>query len=120
MTTRPVARPSTLSLGEFREPPPREDLQNTNFLNYPAWLPVPFSHFRFSATAIVTSDTDMGEGGGTRVPDLLIVFDIGRNIDVRDKIYTISGQGKPPDFVLEIASKTTADNVEEAKRAGYV
>lgn len=119
MTAKPIARAVDPLQDEYPEPPPREDMQNTNFLNYPAWLPALFSHYGFSATMIITSETPMGERGDTHVPDLLIAFDIDRNVVIRDKIYTISGQGKPPDFVLEIASKTTADNDEDAKRADY-
>ncbi len=119
MTTKPIVWSADPIPDEYPEPPPREDMQNTNFLNYPAWLPALLSHFGFADAMLITSETPMGERGDTRVPDLLVAFDVDHNVVMRDKIYAISDQGKPPDFVLEIASKTTADNDEDVKRAAY-
>ena len=44
---------------------------------------------------------------GVKFPDLLIAFDVDPAAYYRRNAYVISEQGKPPDFVLEIASRST-------------
>ena len=41
---------------------------------------------------------------GILVPDLLIAFDVDRDAIIQQRGYAISEWGKPPEFVLEIAS----------------
>ena len=54
-----------------------------------------------------------------RRPDLLIAFNVSPE-DYRDSNgYVISEQGKPPDFVLEVASASTADVDTGIKREDY-
>ena len=45
---------------------------------------------------------------GSRYPDLLVSFNADPEAYYRSNGYIISEQGKPPDFVLEIASPSTA------------
>ncbi len=54
---------------------------------------------------------------GVRYPDLLIAFNVNPAAYRRSNAYIISEQGKPPDFVLEIASRRTgrADAVDKRK-----
>lgn len=55
-------------------------------------------------------------------PDLLVSFGLGIPPDVIEDIangYTISEVGKPPEFVLEVASETTARRDETVKRDIY-
>ena len=54
-----------------------------------------------------------------RYPDLLIAFDVDPAAYAASNGYIISEQGKPPDFVLEVASRSTADTDTGAKRADY-
>ena len=54
-----------------------------------------------------------------RVPDLLIAFGVDPVAYRRRNGYVISEQGKPPDFVLEVASPSTADTDVGAKRNDY-
>ena len=42
-----------------------------------------------------------------RRPDLLIAFDVDPQAYEANNGYVISEQGKPPDFVLEVASQST-------------
>ena len=42
-----------------------------------------------------------------RKPDLIVTFDCDRDLLIRQKGYSILAQGKPPDFVLEVASEST-------------
>ena len=54
-----------------------------------------------------------------RVPDLYIAFDVDAAAYYARNAYVIAEQGKPPDFVLEIASPTTADQDVGPKRDDY-
>ena len=54
-----------------------------------------------------------------RRPDLLIVFNISPGDYAASNGYIISEQGKPPDFVLEVASESTAEVDTGAKRDDY-
>ncbi|MCY4652213.1 MAG: Uma2 family endonuclease [Dehalococcoidia bacterium] len=54
-----------------------------------------------------------------RNPDLAIAFNVDRDAFRRSNGYIISEQGKPPDFVLEIASLSTAHIDVGQKREDY-
>ena len=54
-----------------------------------------------------------------RYPDLLVAFDVDPEAYVASNGYIISEQGKPPDFVLEVASASTANTDIGAKRDDY-
>ena len=55
-----------------------------------------------------------------RVPDLLIAFDVDPELYTANNSYIISEQGKPPDFVLEVASQGTWRRDRWAKREDYL
>ena len=52
-------------------------------------------------------------------PDLLIVFNANPALYRQDNSYVISRQGKPPDLVMEIASRRTGETDVEDKSAKY-
>ena len=54
-----------------------------------------------------------------RRPDLLIAFNVSLQTYRANNGYVISEQGKPPDFVMEVASPSTADTDTGAKRLDY-
>ena len=56
---------------------------------------------------------------GVLIPDLLVAFHVDPAAGVAQWGYAINERGKSPDFVLEVASKTTARNDETNKRRGY-
>ena len=56
---------------------------------------------------------------GVRYPDLLIAFNVDPAAYRRSNAYVISEQGKPPDFVLEIASRRTGREDVIGKRNDY-
>ena len=56
---------------------------------------------------------------GSRYPDLLVSFDADPAAYYRSNGYIISEQGKPPDFVLEIASASTGRIDVTDKRNDY-
>ena len=56
---------------------------------------------------------------GSRYPDLLVSFNADPEAYYRSNGYIISEQGKPPDFVLEITSPSTAHSDVNEKRDDY-
>ena len=52
-------------------------------------------------------------------PDCIVAFGVDPNAITDRNGYVISEVGKPPEFVLEIASETTASRDETIKREGY-
>ena len=56
---------------------------------------------------------------GVRYPDLLIAFNVNPAAYRQSNAYIISEQGKPPDFVLEIASRRTGHTDVVDKRKDY-
>ncbi len=55
---------------------------------------------------------------GRRIPDLMVAFNTSPEMYARDNGYIISNQGKPPDFVLEVASRSTG-SVDLAEKREY-
>ena len=108
------------------DPPEHQDDQMTNFRHLAA---TGGAHYlaRFLGnreTTVVDGDhyitsaptTDMT---GLHYPDLLVAFNIDAAAYYRHNSYIISEQGKPPDFVLEVASRATGRNDVREKRAAY-
>ena len=56
---------------------------------------------------------------GVKFPDLLIAFDVDPTSYYSRNAYVISEQGKPPDFVMEIASRRTGREDTGEKREVY-
>ncbi len=54
-----------------------------------------------------------------RVPDLLVAFDVDPEIYAANNGYVASEQGKPPDFIIEVASPSTAAADLNEKRDYY-
>ena len=54
-----------------------------------------------------------------RRPDLLVAFEVDPVLYVASNGYIVSEHGKPPDFVLEVASESTADIDVGDKREDY-
>ena len=54
-----------------------------------------------------------------RYPDLLVAFDVDPDAYEASNGYIVSEQGKPPDFVLEVASASTAQRDLNVKRDYY-
>ena len=77
-------------------------------------------------TTLVTADRYIVQGpvpttrdAIRRYPDLLIAFDVDPDAYVERNGYIISEQGKPPDFVLEVASASTGAMDVGPKRDDY-
>ena len=81
-------------------------------------------HLGHPETTIVKSELYLalgrrGSGAEYRIPDLLIAFDADPELYEDNNGYVVSEQGKPPDFVLEIASPRTRGEDNTHKRDFY-
>ncbi len=98
-------------------------MQNWIHLALPAHHAALVRHFGNPETTIVTSEPAVGwnlsQRTGLLYPDLLIAFDVNRAESFGRLGYSLDDQGKPPDFVLEVGSPTTALNDYTSKRDGY-
>ena len=107
----------------FPDFPPRDDMQNSLHLDRPAHQAAILRHFGDSGATIVLSEIPVrqspGQQAGHRIPDLLIAFDVDFPLAVEQNGYSIRDQGKPPDFVLEIASVSTGVEDYTGKRDDY-
>ena len=124
MTTRPAAPPpGAAKIIQFPDPPPEEMTGYYSISNnsYPESLR---AHFGNPETTVITSEvaaalipTENYEG--VRYPDLLIAFNVDPQASEARLGYLIPEQGKPPDFVLEVASRSTGRQDETVKRDDY-
>ena len=126
MTTKPSrpSRPRAAPAKTFPVFPPRYDMQNPIYLADPAHQAAVRRHLGSPETTIVLGEVPIGprttrRRRGLLIPDLLIAFNINRAGVIASRGYSIEEQGKPPDFVLEIASISTRRNDYETKRVGY-
>ena len=108
------------------DPPPREPDEMTQYdhlfkTGSSHYLAL---HFGSPETTLVEADRWMishpGENKSrARRPDLLIAFDVDPALYQANNGYVVSIQGKPPDFVMEVASTSTAETDIGAKRDEY-
>ena len=81
-------------------------------------------HLGNPETTLVEADRWLIAEPGTfrdlaRYPDLLVAFDADPELYEASNGYIVSEQGKPPDFVLEVASPSTASEDTGPKRDDY-
>lgn len=111
------------TLEVFPDFPPRDDMQNSLHLDGPAHQAALTQHLGNYDTTIVLSEIPVrwtpSQSRGHRIPDLLVAFGVDRTQAVEQNGYSIQDQGKPPDFVLEVASESTRDNDIGDKRRDY-
>ena len=115
-------------VGGFRlpDPPPREPDEMTAYDHVykhgsNRYLAL---HFGNPETTLVEYDrwivaTPQDNRSRARRPDLLIAFKVSPEDYRASNGYVISEQGKPPDFVLEVASESTANVDTGDKRDDY-
>ena len=121
MTTKPTSAKIHLQLPEVPEP---EDMNNYAFFHSLGHGMHLAAHFGKPETTIVFSDVYISPKVGSDqsemlAPDLLIAFDVDPQALNRDRGYAVDHQGKPPDFVLEIASRKTGVRDITVKRRRY-
>ena len=124
MTTKPS---KTTSAG-FRLPdPPRRKLDEVTAFDYlygPGMTEYLAIHFGNRQTTLVKADrwiiaAPEDNRAESRRPDLLIAFGVSPEKYEENNGYISSEQGKPPDFVLEVASESTAETDTGGKRDDY-
>ena len=122
MTT--VRTPTTKSPGRFRlpDPPRREPDEMTQYdhLFKTGNTYHLARHLGNPDTTLVEDDRWMiarPEDDRTRArrPDLMVALDVSAAAYEASNGYIVSEQGKPPDFVLEVASESTAETDVGAK-----
>ena len=130
MTT---AKPTTTTApSRFRlpDPPERQDdekMSTVDHLHQPGNTHHLLRHFGSPDTTLVTAErfiTMMPErrlpsGRTRRVPDLLIAFDVDPDLYRADNGYIVQAQGKSPNFVLEVAARSTGNEDSGPKRDDY-
>ena len=125
MTTKNTPQLTTAAY-RLPDPPPREPDEVTAFDH----IYKPASHHRLSRffgdpeTTLVEYDrwivaSPEANRAGRRRPDLLVAFNVSAEMYAEHNGYIISEQGKPPDFVMEVASPSTASNDTGIKRDHY-
>jgi Uma2 family endonuclease len=124
MTAKPIVPPpfETTPAGQFPDTP-KDDMQNLIHLNGPGFIPAVALHLGSPDTTAVLSEFPIGwnvsQRRGLLSPDLLIAFNVDVAAIIAHNGYSIDYHGKPPDFVLEIASRGTARRDEREKWEGY-
>ena len=121
MTTKPTAlSPESGAIAKFPDAPPEEmtAYHHVLFPGYPGSLAL---HFGNRETTVILSEIAAAlfvneNREGVRYPDLLISFNANPAAAISRNGYLIPEQGKPPDFVLEVASESTGDVDEDEKR----
>ena len=120
MTTKPQ------TLLPIPDPPEREpdDMTSFHHLTKNGGVHHLIQHLGDPHTTIVEGERyiipEPGAPASDRlVPDLLIAFDADPATYSQDNGYVLSRQGKPPDFVMEIASPSTGRQDVEAKGPSY-
>ncbi len=123
MTTKPA---SLLATKRLPDPPEREPDEVTAYdhVYKPGGPYLLTDYFGNPETTLVEADrwmvaTPESNMAAARRPDLLIAFNVSRRQYRANNGYIISEQGKPPDFVLEVASISTARTDTGAKRRDY-
>ena len=108
------------------DPPPRDTDEVTAF----RYIYQPGSHQRLAkyfndpGNTLIEYDlwvvaSPASNRAHARRPDLLIAFGASQQLYHEQNGYIISEQGKPPDFVMEVASPSTASNDAGVKREEY-
>ena len=120
-TVEPTRKSSKLK--RFPEFPPRSDMQNWRYLYRRAITSALEAHLRRKANVAVLNEVPIGlrlpARGGIRIPDLAVAFDADLDLIFEQRGYDIEKQGKPLEFVLEVASETTGEADYTIKRLDY-
>lgn len=126
MTMQGVAQP-TKAAGKYAhiiplpDPPREPDMQQTmRLLDFGSIVRYHFAH---RGDVLVAGEGYLrhdGENDSERfVPDCIVTFGVDPQAVVARNGYVISEVGKPPDFVLEVASRSTGRRDYTVKREGY-
>ena len=124
MTIKPDALTKTATeLRKFPVFPPREDMQNPIYLYRPSHMTALAVHLSEEETTLVLGEVPISptlrHRAKVRIPDLTVSYRCNPAQVVEQRGYAIDEQGKPPDFVLEVASISTGRVDYTDKRLDY-
>lgn len=119
----PVAPTAPFRLPDIPERHP-DDMTSVDSLHRHGAIANIIQYLGHPETTIVSAEHYVVPGpayvaGESRYPDLLVAFDAKPADYAASNGYVVSQQGKPPDFILEVASRHTATDDLEAKRDYY-
>ena len=124
MTTKKVLRPQIeeyAHLEPLPDPPKEPDMQQR--LSTMAIDKVLGLHFARRDDVLICGDGYLRREAGNEAeqlaPDCVVTFGVNPDGIVARNGYVISEVGKPPDFVLEVASRSTGRRDYTVKRDGY-
>ena len=109
----------------FPDYQPSDDTVTTfTHVNYPGYPAALARHLGNPETTLILSEVAAAlfataSREGLHFPDLLIAFNVNPAVWEARNGYLIPEQGKPPDFVLEVASESTGHMDETVKREDY-
>ena len=107
----------------FPDYPPRDDMQSQIHIHEPAIVSALREHFGDRETTLVGGEYPLSPSlsnlADKRIPDLMVAFNCDLGLVEAQNGYSIETQGKPPDFALEVASKTTGVVDYTLKREVY-
>ena len=110
-------------LERFPDFPPREDMQNTSHLHRRSILTALAIHLSSLETTLVHGEVPVAPTldpwGDYRIPDLIVVYECDLALIDEQRGYAIDRQGKAPDFVLEVAARSTGRVDYTDKRLAY-
>ena len=108
---------------QFPDFPPRDDMQNWQFLYRRSLLGAIATHLGSRDDTLVGSEIPLGPNvrnrKDIRIPDLIVAFNCDVEQVLAEKGYSIDAHGKPPSFALEVASESTGDVDYTVKRVIY-
>ncbi len=125
-TTRPAqpaATPPFFRLPDIPEKHP-DDMTSVQHLHEPGHTHHLSQYLGHPDTTLVTGERYVILGpdfdaSDCRYPDLLVAFDVDPAAYLARNGYMISEQGKPPDFILEVASRHSANSDRGVKKDYY-
>ena len=107
----------------YPDAPPRDDMQNLIYIHWRSTVEALREHFGNPDSALVGNEARLGPSlsvpDDTRVPDLMVAFNCDVSRARQDNGYSLANQPRPPEFVLEVASRTTGIVDYTEKRADY-
>ena len=130
MTTAKPSSNTAPSPLRLPDPPERHDdekISTVDHLHQPGNTHHLLQHLGNPNTTLVTAERFitllperlLPSGRTRRVPDLLVAFDVDPKLYQDNNGYIVQAQGKPPDFVLEVASRSTGSEDTGPKRDDY-
>ena len=122
MTTQTILVEPARRADPYPDAPPRDDMQNLIYLEKRSIVEALIYRFGNPDTTLIGEirlGPSLSEPGDTRVPDLMVAFDCDVAQAEEDNGYCLASQPHPPQFVLEVASKTTGIVDYTEKRSDY-